>query len=643
MTERSSPGSQVFDSQAAKYGFALLSAAAAIFVRRLLDPILGSDLPLVTLFGAATFAVWFAGWRPAVLASLAGYLAANYLFIPPRYAFLLTSPATWFGFVAYAVSCGLIIYLGETMRRSNQRLRMEIIERRAAEQLVRSGEARFAGIVDSAMDAIIAVDESQRIQAFNRAAEQIFRCPASDALGQALDKFIPERFRQAHRRHVQDFGHTGVTNRSMSRPGTLWGLRSDGEEFPIEATISQVETDGQKLFTVILRDISERVRAERLVRESEERLRAMYEHAPVGIEQVSLDGRLLMVNPALAKMLDYEQSELMSKTIEQITHPDDLPGEKMLIEELMNGARNFYHFEKRYLKADGTPLWGSVSSSLVRIAAGEPVYRVSVVENITERRQTQEALRKAEALAATGRMAATLAHEINNPLAAITNLAYLLRFAPRLPKDLRQHAELLDEQLTRLGHIVRQTLNLYRPQAAPPLAVPLSEVVDELLELYEAKLRGFAVEKRYDANCFVTGNRTELHQLVSNLLLNAVEAVPNGHGVIKIRVCRSCDWQNPDRRGVRLIVADSGPGIPPEVQPHVFQPFFTTKQQKGTGLGLFVVQWVATKHRGSVRVRSSTRPGRNGTCVSVFLCPGAPAKKAPPTADANPAAQSQAS
>src|SRR5262249_45368079 len=126
--------------------------------------------------------------------------------------------------------------------------------------------ARLTGIVDSAMDAIITADEKQRIVLFNRAAEQIFRCAAADAVGQPLDRFIPERFRYAHRQHVQDFGQTGVTNRSMYRPGTLWALRSDGQEFPIEATISQVETAGQKLFTVILRDITERKETEEALR-----------------------------------------------------------------------------------------------------------------------------------------------------------------------------------------------------------------------------------------------------------------------------------------------------------------------------------------------------------------------------------------
>lgn len=129
-------------------------------------------------------------------------------------------------------------------------------------------EARLAGIISSAMDAIISVNEEQRIVLFNRAAERMFRCDAAAVMGQPLEQFIPARYRRAHEAHIRSFGHTGVTSRSMSRPGTLTGLRAGGEEFPIEATISQIETDGQKFFTVILRDVSQRVESERRLQEA---------------------------------------------------------------------------------------------------------------------------------------------------------------------------------------------------------------------------------------------------------------------------------------------------------------------------------------------------------------------------------------
>ena len=143
----------------------------------------------------------------------------------------------------------------------------DITERKRAERDIQEGRARLSGIIGSAMDAIISVDVRQRITIFNAAAEQMFRCPAGEALGEPLDRFIPARFREAHRRHVADFGRTGATSRAMASLQPLSGLRTDGEEFPIEASISHVEVGGQQIYTVILRDITERKRAEDQIRQ----------------------------------------------------------------------------------------------------------------------------------------------------------------------------------------------------------------------------------------------------------------------------------------------------------------------------------------------------------------------------------------
>ncbi|MBV8899856.1 MAG: PAS domain S-box protein [Verrucomicrobia bacterium] len=145
----------------------------------------------------------------------------------------------------------------------------------AIEQALRESQVRFAGIIDSAMDAIISVDESQRVVLFNAAAERVFGCPAAEALGRPLDRFIPARYRTAHRGHVRAFARTGVTSRTMGKLGELSGLRADGREFPIEASISQTEVGGAKLFTVILRDITQRKAAEAELNRSQEELRAL--------------------------------------------------------------------------------------------------------------------------------------------------------------------------------------------------------------------------------------------------------------------------------------------------------------------------------------------------------------------------------
>jgi PAS domain S-box-containing protein len=164
------------------------------------------------------------------------------------------------------------------------------------------------------MDAIITVDNGQRIVLFNGAAERMFLFPAEDAIGQPLDRFIPERFRAAHKGHIDDFGKTHVTRRGMGALGALYGLRADGEEFPIEASISQIESEGQKLYTVILRDISERKRADEAIREQARIL----DLAPVTIRD--LKGRLLLWNTGAEQMYGWSSEEAVGKVAHELKH-----------------------------------------------------------------------------------------------------------------------------------------------------------------------------------------------------------------------------------------------------------------------------------------------------------------------------------
>src|ERR1041384_7532924 len=180
-----------------------------------------------------------------------------------------------------------------------------------AEVALRESQARLAGIVNSAMAAIITVDEEQRIVLFNHAAELMFRCSAAEALGQSLNRFIPARFRGAHAQHIHTFERTGVTTRAMAGARDVSALRADGEEFPVEASISQVEANGQKLFTVILRDITERKRAE-------ERFRQLIEHAPNGMVMVDQTGKIMLVNMQIEKSFGYSRDELLGQSIEML-------------------------------------------------------------------------------------------------------------------------------------------------------------------------------------------------------------------------------------------------------------------------------------------------------------------------------------
>jgi signal transduction histidine kinase len=233
--------------------------------------------------------------------------------------------------------------------------------------------------------------------------------------------------------------------------------------------------------------------------------------------------------------------------------------------------------------------------------------------------QAQEVLRESEKLAATGRLAATIAHEINNPLESLTNLLYLIESDKSLSETAKRFASAAGQEIKRTAHITKQMLAFHR-QPTTPVDFSISEVLDNVVELYAAKIEqsGITVQKQYETAAKVKGFPAELRQVFANLLGNAIEA-SGQRGVIRLHTFGSHEWCNAHRLGVRVVIADNGVGISPENRRRLFEPFVTTKGERGTGLGLWVSSGIVQKHEGSIRVRSSTRSGRSGTCFSVFL------------------------
>jgi PAS domain S-box-containing protein len=619
----STGGSQSRRRRLAHYAVALGCAAAAVFARYLFDPILGESLPFVTLFGAVAVAVWFGGWRPALLTALVGYAAVGYLIVPPRHP--LTSAAVWIGFVAYVLSCGLIIYLGEAMRRATESLRRQIVERKQVEaelatvkeETLRISEARVASIIASAMDAIITVDQHQRIVVFNRAAERIFGCSADEAMGQALDRFIPERFRHLHRQHVATFGQTGVTGRSMSRPGILYGLRASGEEFPIEATISQIESDGQKFYTVILRDVTERAQAD----EVRQQLAAIVESTEDAIISKTLDGTITTWNAGAEYTYGYSAQEVIGKSMALLSPPDRQGELPALLDKLKQGL-GIAQYETVRQRKHGGLVDVSITVSPIHDEQGRIAGAATIARDISERKRAEEMLRKSEKLAAAGRMAATVAHEINNPLEAVVNLWYLLGNEHLSPKA-REYLTMAGTELGRVANIAKQALSFYRKRPHPA-SLNVCQVLEEVINLMglDAQSRGVKFLVEYTQPYFVQGYADEMGQLFSNLVRNAVEA---GGRTVKVRVSAGHSWKDSHPQGVRITICDDGKGIARDHLNHLFEPFYTTKDTKGTGLGLWVSNGIVARHEGQITVRSTTREGRSGTAFSIFL-PSAIAK-----------------
>ncbi|HKD45679.1 MAG TPA: ATP-binding protein [Candidatus Angelobacter sp.] len=239
---------------------------------------------------------------------------------------------------------------------------------------------------------------------------------------------------------------------------------------------------------------------------------------------------------------------------------------------------------------------------------------------IAARKLSEQALARSEKLAEVGRLTASIAHEINNPLTSLTNLFYLINTDASLDPAARHYAALADEELRRTARITRQMLAFYRDSSSP-VPCKLALVVDEVLELYEPRLRknSITVEKQYMVEGSVEGFPAEMRQLFANLIGNAIEAI-GSTGKILVRVGSAREGIDPRKQGVRVSIADTGPGISAEDQKRIFEPFFTTKGVSGTGLGLWVSRGIVEKHEGRIRFRSRPRQdGRGGTVFSIFL------------------------
>lgn len=268
--------------------------------------------------------------------------------------------------------------------------------------------------------------------------------------------------------------------------------------------------------------------------------------------------------------------------------------------------------------ADGNYRWFLSRALPIHDVNGKIVRWFGTNTDITERKQTEEALIKSERFAAMGRLAGIIAHEINNPLEAISNAFYLLRDHPSLDEEARYYSKLAEEELARVAHITKQTLSFYR-ESQQAVAVSLAEVIESVIELQSRRLQmsGIALDKRIRSRGVIQGYPVELKQVFLNLVANAIQAMPDG-GKLRIRLAHSNDRRT-GRDGVRVSIYDTGSGILPEHAKRIFEPFFSTKDTKGTGLGLWISKGIVQKYEGTIRFRSIRNGHVRATCFSVFI------------------------
>jgi PAS domain S-box-containing protein len=302
----------------------------------------------------------------------------------------------------------------------------------------------------------------------------------------------------------------------------------------------------------------------------------------------------------------------------QFVHPDDADRVRQAVTLSQQGGLD-YHQIYRVQWHDGSLHWVESKGRSQRDGAGKVTRVVGVLADITTRKQNEEAMLRAEKLAVAGRLAASVAHEINNPLEAVANLLYLITFAETATAAQEWAQQALDE-LMRVSLITQQTLKFHR-QAGAPQSTKLSEVIQSIMALFRGRMRSAQI----DVQLRVKGEEAsiecmpgEVQQIFANLITNAIDAMPRG-GRMVIRIRPSRDWRDRKTKGMRATLCDTGTGMDRPTLQRIFEPFFTTKAETGTGLGMWVVAQLADRHQGHVRVWSTQRAASGATAITVFL------------------------
>lgn len=368
----------------------------------------------------------------------------------------------------------------------------------------------------------------------------------------------------------------------------------------------------EKLNNELEQRVAERTEA---LRDREEQFRSraqLLELATEAIVMRDMNGSLLYWNSGAEHLYGWKRDEVLGKDLHTVLKTV-FPVSRETVEATLQ-ERKMWQGNLIQKTRDGSEV--IVACRKTMNSEGDAVLEVN--RDITGQIQAEEALRETEKLAAMGRVAGIIAHEINNPLAAITNIFFLLRNHPSLDEEARHCAMLAEQELQRVSHITRQTLSFYR-ESKTPIAVEVTELLDDVIGLQERQLQlsHIKLQKRYFAPGMVHGFPVELRQVFLNLIANAIQAMPNG-GRLRLSVRDAYDW-NLRRRGISVSIVDTGSGVKAQDAKKLFEPFFSTKSTKGTGLGLWISKGIIQKYDGRISFRSLHTGSGCSTCFRVFL------------------------
>jgi PAS domain S-box-containing protein len=534
--------------------------------------------------------------------------------------------------------------------------------------------AASQALLESAAEGILIVDDLGRIQVVNASTERMFGYARTDLVGKPLEVLVPERFQHAHSQHRAEY-FAAPRSRPMGRGLELAARRRDGTEFPVEISLSFVDTDAGRLAMAFITDITERRRVER-------RLHTEFAVTQIIAEGLALQDATPRMLGAICECLGWELGEVWRVDLEanvlrhggswhspalncaefiefsrQLTFPPGVgvpgctwaSGQPMWVPDVTEEACFLRAAAARRVglyAACAFPIQSQEGVTAVAVFFGREIQQpdaevVDLVTDITRRiglhiewqrmqdelRRQRQILEQQERLAALGTLAAGLAHEINNPIGIVASRIELMLTEsdnPGLPAEIREDLQVLERNVRRVGQIAKGLLSFARQAPRERTPVDLNRVVEETLFLVERQMTRAGIEIRTMLDRTLPpllGDMGALQQVTLNLFTNAREAMADpGHVTVQTRPAAGrVGW-------VQLVIADTGPGIPADVLRRVFDPFFTTKAQ-GTGLGLSLSYGIVQDHGGTIDVE--TEPGRGTTFILSFPAPaGTPGEPA---------------
>lgn len=533
-------------------------------------------------------------------------------------------------------------------------LNTDITERKQAEDQLQERERRLSTLISNLPGAVFRVRNDH-----DYTAEYI-----SDQIA-ALTGYPADDFRD-NRRNFGELMHPDDRDRVWNET-----QKALGEHCPYEVTYRFIDAHGREKWNWergrgafdangelqavegFVQDITERKQAEQVLQDSEERFRATFEQAAVGIAQVAPDGRWLQVNRKLCDIVGYSREELLQRTFQDITYPEDLDTDLAFVRQMLTGEIQTYGMEKRYVRKDGSLIWIYLTVGLVWQSTGEPKYFISVVEDISARKQAEadklrleQLLVQAQKMEAIGQLTAGIAHDFNNILASVLGYSSLAldQYVPDKSSKLADYLREVQNAGNRARELIASLLAFSRSGSSDRRRVLVGPLVKEVMKTLEPAIRSsIALTANIEAaDAHVLADPVQLYQVIMNLVINARDALGE-HGRITVNVRRShianghCAGCHADFGGdfVELVVSDTGPGIPAAALPHIFEPFFTTKATgKGSGLGLSVVHGVVHDCGGHVWVESTPN---QGTVMRIVLPEAGTAEAAIATPLAAPA------